>query len=199
MAYTTKQMARNLKAAREAKGLTQRALADLAGMPQSHISKIENGTVDLRLSSLVEIARALGLEVTLVPRKTLQAIQSIVRSSTRPIDVNAFQKIKGIEKEYQSLLRNLDAAQQINPMAKEIAQMQRQVKDLLQLQIPSLETDVIRDVNKAVRAFNEHRVGIEELRKALADVQSVRNTLVHAIPGVEHVKPAYSLEDESDG
>lgn len=91
MAYTTEQMARNLKAARKAKGLSQRALADLTGVPQSHISKIENGAVDLRLSSLIELARALGLEVMLVPRKTLPAIQSIVRSSTA---VPGFEPVK---------------------------------------------------------------------------------------------------------
>ena len=39
-------MARDSKAAREASGLSQRALSDLVGVPQSHISKIEKGGVD---------------------------------------------------------------------------------------------------------------------------------------------------------
>ena len=81
MAYTTEQIAELLKAARERKRLSQRALSRLAGLPQSHISKIENGAVDLRLSSLVEIARALDLEVTLVPLKSLAAVHSIIRDS----------------------------------------------------------------------------------------------------------------------
>lgn len=72
-----------LKAARQAKGLSQRALAARVGLPQSHISKIENGGVDLQLSSLVELARALELEVTLVPRKAVPAVESIVRQTTR--------------------------------------------------------------------------------------------------------------------
>lgn len=79
MAYATEQITKALRAAREGKGLSQRALARLAGVPQSHISKIESGAVDLRLSSLVEIARALDLEVTLVPRKSLPAVQSVIR------------------------------------------------------------------------------------------------------------------------
>ena len=82
MVYSTENMARELKAARLAKGLSQRALSERAGVPQSHISKIERGGVDLRHSSLVEIARALDLEVTLVPRKHLAAVRSITR--TRP-------------------------------------------------------------------------------------------------------------------
>lgn len=69
-----------LKAARKAKRLSQRELASLTGMPQSHISRIENAGVDLRISSLTEITRALDLELTLVPRKAGPAVRSIIRS-----------------------------------------------------------------------------------------------------------------------
>ena len=81
MHYTITHIANQLKAEREARGLSQRALSKLAGIPQSHISKIESGTVDLRLSSLIELARALNLEMVLVPRKVLPAVKSIVRST----------------------------------------------------------------------------------------------------------------------
>lgn len=81
MRHTIQEIAQSLKQARQIKGLSQRALARLADVPQGHISKIENGGVDLRLSSLVEIARALDMEVTLIPRKNLLAVQSIVRQS----------------------------------------------------------------------------------------------------------------------
>jgi hypothetical protein len=50
-------------------------------VPQGHISKIENGAVDLRVSSLVALARVLDLELTLVPRKSIPAVNSIVRST----------------------------------------------------------------------------------------------------------------------
>ena len=81
MNYTTEHIARTLRKAREAKGLSQRELGRKAGVPQGHISKIENGAVDLRLSSLVALARALDLELALVPRKSLPAVKSLVRSS----------------------------------------------------------------------------------------------------------------------
>jgi transcriptional regulator with XRE-family HTH domain len=81
MNHETELFAKTLKAARMSKGLSQRALSDRVGVPQAHISKIENGTVDLRLSSLIALARALDLEVTLVPRRAMPAVQSIVRSS----------------------------------------------------------------------------------------------------------------------
>ncbi len=70
-----------LREARAAKGLSQRALAKNSGIPQSHISKIENGGVDLTLTSLLALTRALDLEPMLIPRKLIPAIQSLVRTS----------------------------------------------------------------------------------------------------------------------
>ena len=89
MTYATEHIASTLKDARRAKGLSQRVLGKKAAVPQSHISKIESGAVDLRVSSLVELTRALDLELMLVPRKTVPAVQAIMRrdgapSSARP-------------------------------------------------------------------------------------------------------------------
>lgn len=79
MTYAIEEIAESLRAARESKGLSQRELSARSGVPQGHISKIENGAVDLRLSSLIELARLLDLELALVPRKALPAVQAIVR------------------------------------------------------------------------------------------------------------------------
>ncbi len=80
MSYSTQYIAQQLKTTRERKKLSQRALSARSGVPQSHISKIENGNVDLRLSSLVAIARVLELEIGLIPRKLLPAVNSIVNN-----------------------------------------------------------------------------------------------------------------------
>ncbi len=71
-----------LKEARKEKGLSQTELSSLIGVPQSHISKIESGNVDIQLSSLSQIARALDLEIQLIPKKALPAVQSIVRATS---------------------------------------------------------------------------------------------------------------------
>ncbi len=84
MTYETEHIASELKQAREAKGLSQRQLAKLSGVPQSHISKIEANAVDLRLSSLVTLARTLDLEVTLVPRKAIPTVRSILLGMANP-------------------------------------------------------------------------------------------------------------------
>lgn len=74
-----------LKAARLNKGLSQRALSKKVGLPQSHISKIENGIVDLQASSLIELSRVLDLELLLVPRRLIPGVQSIIRSGAMMI------------------------------------------------------------------------------------------------------------------
>ncbi len=93
MTNATEHIAKALLEARKRKGMSQRALADLAGVPQSHISKIESGAVDLRLSSLIELSRALGLELELVPRAAVPAVQSIVRSVASPADVDRYNTV----------------------------------------------------------------------------------------------------------
>ena len=79
MTYSIEYIAHALRAARKAQGMNQRTLSIKVGIPQSHISKIENGTVDLRLSSLIELARALHLEIELVPRKSVPAVHAIIQ------------------------------------------------------------------------------------------------------------------------
>ncbi len=82
MPYATEEIVQNLRTARESAGLSQRDLSARIGVPQSHISKIESGGTDLRLSSLVQLARALGHEVVLVPRKLLPAVEAIVGNAS---------------------------------------------------------------------------------------------------------------------
>jgi XRE family transcriptional regulator, fatty acid utilization regulator len=52
---------RNIKAAREAAGLTQEQLGERAGMLTHEISRYERGVRDLRLTTAVRIARGLGI------------------------------------------------------------------------------------------------------------------------------------------
>ncbi len=61
MNYSTQYIALQIKETRENMGISQRDLSARSGIPQSHISKIEGGSVDLRLSSLVAIARVLEI------------------------------------------------------------------------------------------------------------------------------------------
>lgn len=85
--YVVRNIGLQLQAARERRGLTQRAFAKSAGTTQSRISKIENGDVDPRISSLVELARSLDLEFMLVPRQHVPAVRAII--AQQPHDTSA--------------------------------------------------------------------------------------------------------------
>ena len=84
MDYNIEEIIQVIKKARQNKGLSQRALSAKAGLPQSHISKIEQGDVNIKMSTLIDLARALDLEIKLVPRKLVPAVNSITRQSSSP-------------------------------------------------------------------------------------------------------------------
>jgi len=73
-----------LKSARLEKKLKQSELGSKLGLPQSHISKIEQGVTDPRLSTVTDMARVLDQELVLVPRTMLRAIKAIIRGEDEP-------------------------------------------------------------------------------------------------------------------
>lgn len=70
---------KTLKTTRMEKTLKQSELGGKLGLPQSHISKIERGATDPRLSTVTDMARLLDLELVLVPRAMLPAVRSLIR------------------------------------------------------------------------------------------------------------------------
>ena len=69
--------------ARKAMELSQDALGKKLGIPQSHLSKIEQGKVDMRLSNFVDMARLLGLEVILVPKEWRPVIEGMLNANSQ--------------------------------------------------------------------------------------------------------------------
>ncbi|MBK6739087.1 MAG: helix-turn-helix transcriptional regulator [Haliea sp.] len=192
---TIDEISRTLKAARKAKGLSQRALAKMAGVPQSHISKIENTGVDLRISSLAEIARALDLELTLVPRNTVPAVKSIVRSS-RPL---------AIEQIGASLAKELSKLESFADMiarqssSKEVAQLQSRIHDLTRFQIPDSYLEAMEKMNRQLKEVYREPENFKRLAESLDSVQKLRNELAHSPsePLRQVTRSAYSLEDDN--
>lgn len=192
---TIDEISRTLKAAREAKGLSQRALAKMAGVPQSHISKIENTGVDLRISSLAEIARALDLELTLVPRKTVPAVKSIVRSS-RPLTVERVGA--SLAKELSKLESLADKIAQQSSF-KEVAQLQNRIHDLTRFQIPDSYLESVEKMNRQLKEVYREPENFKRLVESLDSVQKLRNELAHS-PSEQLrqvTRSAYSLEDDN--
>lgn len=188
-AYVTERVSAALKAAREAKGLTQRALSKLAGVPQAHISKIEGNAVDLRLSSLLALAHALDLEVSLVPRKAVPAVQSLTRTAGPSFAIPQISK---------DLARANQAAAQLQEAfsSPELDQLREKLADIIRLQATFADTDAARAIRKTIEAIHSSE-DTKALRDALKRATEVRNAIVHNQPMIDDApRPAYQLEDD---
>ena len=185
MSYATEHIAESLKAARERKGLSQRALSAKAGVPQSHISKIERGAVDLRLSSLVELARVLDLELTLVPRKKLRDVQS-ARKAT-------------------NLLQRLD--DQIAALPSEtlseivVQELQRRARELMHFKLSADDLVQLQEASAAMQEFLSDPRNLEAVEQAQSQLRMLRNALAHgagaSAPSLP--RPAYRLDGDDHG
>lgn len=74
-----------LRKAREAAGLRQDEVAARAGLSRMTVQRIEAGRIDPRMSTVVVLARALGLEPMLVPTALRFALEQFVESGGRAL------------------------------------------------------------------------------------------------------------------
>lgn len=68
-----------LKTARLDAAMTQEQVADLAGISRPRYRDIETGAAAARASTLINIARALGLELMLIPQVMVPAVEALLR------------------------------------------------------------------------------------------------------------------------
>lgn len=72
-----------LQQARKAAGLTHDTLAQRAGVSRMTVQRTEAGKIDPRLSTLLELARTLGMDLMLVPKVLRPDLEDFVRSGGR--------------------------------------------------------------------------------------------------------------------
>ena len=73
-----------IREARAKREWGQRELGAAVGLPQPHISAIESGEIVPRFDTLLDIVRVLDLDLLLVPRSLVPAVQSLIRAQTQP-------------------------------------------------------------------------------------------------------------------
>ena len=76
---TLREIGAHLRRARLSSDMTQEQLADLAGISRPRYRDIETGAAAARTTTLMNIARALGLEMMLVPQAMVPAVQALLR------------------------------------------------------------------------------------------------------------------------
>lgn len=69
-----------LHAARRRRGLTQAALASLAGLPRLKIIQVERGDASVSMGAYADVAASLGMEFGLLParRPTLDEVAGLL-------------------------------------------------------------------------------------------------------------------------
>ncbi len=204
-----------LKAARLGKALTQRALSEKVGIPQGHLSKIESGEVDPRLSSLIEIARALDYEIAFVPRTLLPTIQSLERGAiqaSQPTDreVRAtVQELVKVQHDAQKLAKEIPESKELQKLPAAIREIQQykldprfasRIQEIVEQMRPAVRALI--SAQKHIRNWAENpntQKQLQQIAKAAAAFQQTRNALAHgATEPVRDSAPAYQLTAGDD-
>lgn len=195
MGYAADHIVSALRTAREKKGISQRELSAKAGVPQAQISRFENGDVDIRLSSLVSLGRALDLEIELVPRKAVSAVESIVRATTS--SERAIQTTRTLN-DVAKLVRTLKSVRspEISSVAMEKALSHLRMLERFQLTAEQLEA--VKRFNDTLAKTKLHELDPEVFARHAKAIEHIRNQVAHAPPPASPPKPAYALDDEED-
>lgn len=202
MSAGIEEIAASLREARIAKALTQKALGQRVGLPQSHISKIEKGAVDLKLSSLVEIARALELEIKLVPRKALPAVEGAVRAHGTSVETSRALSLLNQQAQIADRIKA-----NFPDLLPQVEAFQNAIRSIPRLQFDAAQLKALDEAlqpAKRLTAIIEGQGGVAALAKRLEEATSAlrqfRNMQVQHAPLIEDARqrPAYRLE-EDDG
>jgi transcriptional regulator with XRE-family HTH domain len=98
---------RALRLARRRRGLTQRQLAELSGVPQSAIARIESGRVTPRVDSLDKLLRVCGETLETRPQRGIGVDRSLIREMLR---LSPAQRLEIASVEANNLERLLSSA-----------------------------------------------------------------------------------------
>ena len=201
MSAGIEEIAASLREARIAKALTQKALGQRVGLPQSHISKIEKGAVDLKLSSLVEIARALGLEIKLVPRKALPAVEGAVRAHGTTVETSRALSLLNQQVQIADRIKaNFPDLPQVEAFQKAIRSIPRLQFDAAQLKALNEALQPAKGLTSIIEGQGRVVALARRLEEATSALRQFRKMQVHHAPLIEvaRPRPAYRLE-EDDG
>jgi transcriptional regulator with XRE-family HTH domain len=188
-------LAETIRQARLQKGWSQRELSARARMPQAQISRFETGSVDPQVSTLVELARTLDLDLQLVPRTAVTAVGAAVRSAAQRSEQRALQEL------LLKLQRAADDAYDSAPEREELGSIRDSLRQLepmaSRFRSLKLEPDLqklLLNLEKFVRYPPAQRGRHAPVLIAAASwLRALRRQLVHA---TDSERPAYSLDDE---
>lgn|SRR5215469_622302 len=201
--YSVTQLAEALREARISLGMTQRELAERAGIAQSRLALIEAGDVDLRASTLVQLARALDLELTLTPRRVLSAVQSLIGSRPQRSQQSGRYSVRGTPvRVLRHIEQQIAALERTQPSNEQLAKAKRAVAALNAVG-PNLGISSLQPLRRSVHWLGLARANKAQAKQPLAKAAEQLQELYQTLPAMTHLeqaphaqRAAYSLEDE---
>jgi transcriptional regulator with XRE-family HTH domain len=192
VSYQAEAFAQSLRQSRLQKGWSQRDLSGKAGIPQAHISRIESGAVDVKVSTLVELARLLDLELVLAPRASLPAVEALIREAEASHDLRS---ARGLANSLQPVLRRLRIEHPKSSTTERLATLILDVIAIAPLfQTPGALGQLEDAVGAIRRSADSAGDDLKGLDAAINGLAKIRNGLVHARTPAQ--TPAYSLDEE---
>lgn len=194
MYYALENIGKQLQKERARYGLTQRAFAKMAGTTQARISKLENGELNARLSTLIEIARNLNLEFMLIPRQHVPAVNAIIKQ----------QPYSSKEKSWRLALNQLQkVVERLNnryPDNQHLENLRRTSLELSNFRPRSVHHAPITKTTEALKQIESTPALIGSVGAQAADLRQLRNTLAHDVSDdISKPRPAYRLDGNDDG
>ncbi len=194
--YTLESVAETLRSAREAKGWSQRELGARSGLAQGQISRIENGGVDMQLTTLIELARTLDLDLQLVPRSALPAVAAAVR------DIADRVAERDLGRALSQLGKAADRLTETYPDATRVAALKDSIRELAAvsplLNGPAAAGALQKPANLIEALLHRQRLTPAQLNRdislALERLRDIRNVAVHG-DGLRQIR-AYDLDEE---
>lgn len=186
MSYQSEELVREVKGQRIKAALSQRALAARSGLTQAHISQIEAGRLEPGLSSFIEMARALDLEIVLVPKKLLPAVQGVLRPS-----VDGLSPEDGQSALFTKGERFIARQKKLEGRSVSLDRIEENLRFLKQVRLRKNDLAVVTEAIKMLGQLEENpRAQLEDVGGML---RTVRNRIAHP---VEAPRPAYALDEE---
>jgi len=194
MGYKSEHLVGQVREVREASGLSQRALSDRTGQTQSHISQIESGKMEPGLSSFIDMARALDLEVVLVPKKLLPAVNGLMRAQATPdMHIHAGQPN---DKRFARAERLVKKMKGLYGTSADLDRIDEYLRFLRRMNLSDGEMQVVRDAMDRLERYQSSPQTTPVVKDIAIALQRLRNTIAHAAPS--EAGPAYSLDGEDD-
>lgn len=195
MAYKGEHLAHALRDARETAGLSQRALSARAGLTQSHISQIERGTLEPGLATLIDLARALDLELVVVPKRLLPAVNGLLHATSVERDLSP--------ESGQAALREIARGERLVKKQKalyggsaELDRIADSLRFLRHAPLRASDLTIVRDAIDMLHRYQASKQAQQQVADIAATLQALRNRIAHG--QADAPRPAYALDEDDD-